>query len=52
MKKIVGLMLILVLCVSAFLGTALATAESDDVTDFDFFDSPTLVSWIEVLKCR
>lgn len=41
-------MLILGLCVGAFLGTALATAESDGVTDFDFFDSPTLVSWIEV----
>lgn len=48
MKKRMCLLLILGFCLGACAGIALATEESGETTDFDFFDSPTIVSWIEV----
>ncbi len=48
MKKFLCLLTMFSLCVGAFTGAALAVEENGDVMDYNFFDLPKLVSWIEV----
>lgn len=48
MKKFACLLFIFALCAGTLTGVALATEENDNRGDFDFYDSPEIVSWIEV----